>query len=56
MGMGINITAYKMGFDYVGCEIEPLYFNKGNERFEKICKGVQVQSNGVVVKQQSLFG
>ena len=50
-----RIAAYKMGFDYVGCEIEPLYFNKGNERFEKICNGIIPQSNGTKVKQLTLF-
>lgn len=55
MGMGINITLYKMGFDYWGCEVEPLYFNKGNERFEKMCKGVIRQDNGKRIVEQSLF-
>lgn len=50
-----RIAAYKLCFDYVGCEIEPLYFNKGNERFDKICNGVLVQPDGSIVKQQSLF-
>ena len=50
-----RIAAYKMGFDYVGCEIEPIYFNKGNERFEKICKGIIPQSDGTKVKQLNLF-
>jgi site-specific DNA-methyltransferase (adenine-specific) len=50
-----RIAAYKMGFDYVGCEIEPIYFNKGNERFEKICKGIIPQSDGTKVKQLTLF-
>jgi site-specific DNA-methyltransferase (adenine-specific) len=50
-----RIAAYKMGFDYVGCEIEPLYFNKGNERFDKICNGVMLQSDGTKVEQLSLF-
>ena len=50
-----RIAAYKMGFDYVGCELEKLYFDKGNERFEKICKGISKDSNGKVYKQQSLF-
>lgn len=50
-----RIAAYKMGFDYVGCELEPLYFNKGNERFEKVCNGISKDSNGNVYKQQSLF-
>lgn len=51
-----RIAAYKMGFDYVGCEVEELYFNKGNERFEKTCYGVQKQNDGSVIVQQSLFG
>lgn len=50
-----RIAAYKMGFDYVGCEIEPIYFNKGNERFEKIYNGVIKQSDGTKVKQLTLF-
>lgn len=50
-----RIAAYKMGFGYVGCEIEPLYFNKGNERFDKICNGVILQPDGTKVEQLSLF-
>lgn len=50
-----RIAAYKMGFDYFGCEIEPLYFNKGNERFDRICKGITKQSDGTEIKQLSLF-
>ena len=50
-----RIAAYKMGFDFVGGELEPLYFNKGNERFERLCKGVIVESNGAKVVQQELF-
>ena len=44
-----------MGFDYVGCEVEPLYFNKGNERFNKMCNGVVKQSDGTKIKQLTLF-
>lgn len=50
-----RIAAYKMGFDYVGCEVEPLYFNKGNERFDKLCKGIIKQSDGTKVEQLTLF-
>jgi site-specific DNA-methyltransferase (adenine-specific) len=50
-----RIAAYKMGFDYVGCEIEPIYFNKGNERFDKICNGIMLQPDGTKVEQLSLF-
>lgn len=50
-----RIAAYKMGFDFVGCEVEPLYFNKGNERFDRLCKGIMLESNGAKVVQQQLF-
>ena len=50
-----RIAAYKLGFDYVGCEVEPLYFNKGNERFEKICKGVMDLHNGTKIVQHQIF-
>ena len=51
-----RIAAYKMGFDYVGCEVEPLYFNKGNERFERLCHGIIKDKNGQTIVQTSLFG
>lgn len=50
-----RIAAYIMGFDYVGCEIEPLYYNKGNERFDRICKGIYILPNGTKIVQTSLF-
>lgn len=50
-----RIAAYKLGFDYVGCEIEPLYFNKGNERFARECRGEYRGKGGLVVKQLKLF-
>lgn len=56
MGSGSSrIAAYQLGFDYVGCEISPLYFDKGVERFEKICNGVIKQSDGTEIKQLTLF-
>ena len=30
-----RIAAYKMGFDYVGCELDKEYFAKGCERFDR---------------------
>lgn len=50
-----RIAAYHMGYDYWGCEIEPLYFNKGNERFNAMCKGEIKLSSGATVTQLSLF-
>lgn len=50
-----RIAAYKMGYDYVGCEIEKLYFEKGNERFASECLGEFKTKNGKTAKQLSLF-
>ena len=44
-----------MGFDYVGCELDAEYFDKGNERFAKECKGETRLPDGRIVKQLSLF-
>jgi site-specific DNA-methyltransferase (adenine-specific) len=30
-----RISAYKAGLDYTGCELDPEYFEQGNERFRK---------------------
>lgn len=50
-----RIAAYKMGFDYVGCELDTEYFDKGNERFAKECKGETRLPDGRIVKQLTLF-
>lgn len=50
-----RIAAHKLGYDYWGCEVEKLYFDKGNERFDEICNGVTQTSDGKQVKQLSLF-
>lgn len=50
-----RIAAHKLGYDYWGCELEKLYFDKGNERFDEICNGVIQTSDGKQVKQLSLF-
>lgn len=50
-----RIAAYKMGFDYVGCELEKLYFDKGNERFARECLGEIKTSDGKIIKQLTLF-
>ena len=49
------IAAYKMGYDYTGCEIDKEYFDKGCERFERECHGVETLSNGSKIIQQTLF-
>ena len=50
-----RIAAYKMGFDYVGCELDKEYFEKGCERFERECKGNIKMNDGRVLHQASLF-
>lgn len=50
-----RIAAYKLGVDYWGCELDKDYFEKGNERFEKECKGITRLSDGTTLKQLSLF-
>lgn len=50
-----RIAAYKLGFDYVGCELDKEYFDKGCERFQRECLGEVVTSKGVTIKQTSLF-
>ena len=44
-----------LGFDYVGCEIDAGFFDKGNERFERECKGEIRMKDGRVAKQLYLF-
>ena len=50
-----RIAAYKMGFDYYGCELDKEYYEKGCERFEKECHGVIKAPDGRTVQQLSLF-
>lgn len=50
-----RIAAYKMGFDYVGCELDKEYFEKGCERFERECQGVTKTETGKTIIQTSLF-
>ena len=50
-----RIAAYKLGFDYYGCELDKEYYEKGCERFEKECHGVIKSANGHTVQQLSLF-
>lgn len=51
-----RIAAYKMGFDFVGCEIDREYFAKGCERFDAECLNRTKIPTGQIVEQLSLFG
>lgn len=56
MGSGSSrIAAYKLGFDFVGCEIDKEFFDKSCERFERECHGRHVLSDGRIAIQTSLF-
>lgn len=50
-----RIAAYKMGFDYVGCELDKEYFAKGCERFDRECRGITVSETGTRYRQTSIF-
>lgn len=50
-----RIAAWKMGFDYVGCELDREYFDRGCERFELECKGILILPDGKQAEQLSLF-
>ena len=48
-------AAYKMGFDYVGCELDKEYFAKGCERFDRECRGITIGKDGKHYQQTVLF-
>ena len=50
-----RIAAYKMGIDYVGCEIDKYYFDKGCEFFNRECKGEIKNKAGKTIIQTMLF-
>jgi site-specific DNA-methyltransferase (adenine-specific) len=50
-----RIAAFRMGLDYVGCEIDKDYFEKGNKRFNEECLGEVTEADGKILKQLSLF-
>lgn len=50
-----RIAAYKLGFDYVGCELDKEYFEKGCDRFNRECLGEIKLTNGGTIIQTSLF-
>lgn len=50
-----RVAAYKMGYDYWGCEIDKNYFRDGCERFDKVCLERTTLPDGRVVEQLNLF-
>jgi site-specific DNA-methyltransferase (adenine-specific) len=51
-----RIAAHKLGLDYVGCEIDKTFFDKGNERFERECHHTVTAPNGKKLVQLTMFG
>lgn len=49
-----RIAAYKLGYDYVGCEIDSDYYRKGCERFDKECQGTIHTPDGTTIQQLQL--
>ena len=50
-----RIAAYKMGFDFWGCELDSDYFNQANERFNTAIAMPLFDAPKQEVKQESLF-
>lgn len=50
-----RIAAYKMGFDFTGCEIDKDYYDKGEERFRRECLEERTLPNGMTITQTRLF-
>lgn len=55
LGSGSSrIAAYKMGFDFYGCEIDKEYFKAADERFRSQCLGIE-KVEDKEVRQLTLF-
>ena len=56
LGSGSSrIASYKLGFDFVGIEIDEEYFDLQEKRFRSVCLGESVSMNGEVCVQGNLF-
>lgn len=56
LGSGSSrIAAYKLAFDFVGCEIDEEYFRLSEERFQRECHGITRSAKGKTFIQLSLF-
>ena len=49
-----RIAAYKLGFDYWGCEKDEFYFKEGNSRFRYECHG-EIKTNKGILVQTNIF-
>lgn len=56
LGSGSSrIAAYKLGFDFVGCEIDKEYFDSSRERFNRECLGEVRVGSRLLAKQLNMF-
>lgn len=55
LGSGSSrIAAYRLGFDFYGCEIDKKYFDAQNRRFEQECLEIEREEK-TIIQQQKLF-
>ena len=55
LGSGSSrIAAYKLGFDFIGCEIDPEYYNAQELRFREECMG-EIRRGDAILTQYELF-
>ena len=50
-----RIAAFKLGFDYFGCEIDNGYYVEGCGYFDRECHGVSSLPDGKTIQQLSIF-
>lgn len=56
LGSGSSrIAAYKLGFDFYGCEIDSEYFKASEERFKRECLNIITTPTGIELEQLTLF-
>ena len=50
-----RIAAYRLGFDFYGCEINEEYFRLAEERFKRECLNEYTLKDGRTVRQLDIF-
>lgn len=56
LGSGSSrIAAYKLGFDFTACEIDPYYFEAQEKRFQQECMNTVILPDGKSLVQPTLF-
>lgn len=50
-----RIAAFKLGFDFFGCEIDKGYYEEGCRYFDEKCNGVSILPDGRTIQQLSIF-